>query len=269
MIDYDKIIKNSSELIIRNITDSNDRAILSLNIINSLPKLIAPVIMKVYNYESDELNDSIEVAVSYISKIPKYHFIVKFYNLIEVNVKSFFINHESSEHLLFIYFDYLIKIKDMLSNDFNLNILSNIFDCLRMFNDEYTSYYDEVSNKLNFTLSNAVKSSAYKDLYYIREKKPKFTVNGKIYEYTISPANDYASKFNTSIVYSLYDIPSHYSLRLNFIDDTIVVDGNTINIKIIGEYLVSIREAEFKNFSKLLNKGSYNNSAEFTNLMSF
>ncbi len=268
-MDINKKIKDASDLIIRNISSVNDRTLLSLNILNSLPNLISLVAIKVYQYESNEFNENLAVAIDCISKIGKYNFIFKLYNLVQKNMDTFFSNPESSEHLLYIYCDSLIKIKDMLEKEFGLKILSNIFDYLKLFNREYTSYYEEINKKLNEIDQLGIKSVGNKDLYYIKNKTPKFTSNGKFYEFVISPANDFASKFSTTIVYSLVDIPSNYSIRLNFTDETINVDGNKINLKIINEYLVSIRVSEFKHFSNLLNKGVYNNTSEFTRLMDF
>lgn len=79
-------------------------------------------------------------------------------------------------------------------------------------------------------------------------------MSGKIYyEITVTPADDYSSKFNRFTVFSSKEIPTYYAIKLSFIDNEIEILGRHMPIRMIDTYFVAIRPVEFEDFSRILN----------------
>lgn len=85
------------------------------------------------------------------------------------------------------------------------------------------------------------------------QKSKSFFVGGKIYyEITVTPADDYSSKFNRFTVFSNREIPTFYAIKLDFIDSHIHILNREMPIRIVNSYKVAIRPVELNNFSDIL-----------------
>ncbi len=95
-------------------------------------------------------------------------------------------------------------------------------------------------------------SSSQSNRYYIQKIKPLFVNENIYYEVTVTPANDYASKFDRIIAFSKFEIIDNYSVNLTLEHDDIQMLGKTMPILIITAWNVSIRNCEYSNFSKIV-----------------
>jgi len=148
------------------------------------------------------------------------------------------------------YYEWLIRIREFVKNEFGLEILQNLEDYPLDQDDSLSEYYEKISYQLDNARYSRKNPS---DRFYIQKSKT-FFVGGRIYyEITIVPADDYSSKFNRFTVFSNKEIPTYYAIKLNFIDSAIDILNRRMPIKIIDNYMVAIRPIELEDFSKILN----------------
>ena len=167
------------------------------------------------------------------------------------------------------YYEYLLRIKSFLRKKYGLDILYNIEEFPLNLDEKLTEYYEKISLKINTDHINDTYSN-YNDRYYIQKIKPFFVKQEIYYEVTFTIANDKASKFDRIIAFTRHDILDNYAVKLRIRDDYIDILNSRMPIKIIDNWEVSIRNCEFKNFSKIFNMQSvHSNSNEYSLIMKY
>ena len=116
------------------------------------------------------------------------------------------------------YYEYLLRIKNLEKQEFNLDILSNL-DTFPLDTDtNLQEYYEKIAERVNV---HGYRPVVKKDKFYIQKIKP-FFVNQRIYyEVTFSPANDQTSKFDRVIAFTQLEISSNYAVRFCLTEDRI------------------------------------------------
>ncbi len=250
------------------IFNKEERGLLSQNILKELRDFVEHISLLTYS-DGKEINnsyDNIKKAINYIKSKGNFSFLSKFHDFLQ-NVSSHYTyDKDSSERLMLKYYEYLLKIKSYLKEKYNLEVLQNI-DKFPLNMDQTTQeYYEKIVQKINNQNNNS-----YPDRYYIQKIKP-FFVNKKVYsEVTFTRASDNISKFDRLIAYTKFDIPSHYAIKLWLRNDSINILDKDMPIRIIEDWVVSIRPCELNNFASIfgLNLNISSGHKEYKNLMRF
>ncbi|SKC43370.1 Exodeoxyribonuclease V alpha chain [Acholeplasma oculi] len=253
MKSYQALI-NVSNAIDENLSSGLERDKLSTNILAQLRNLIDALFFMLYEKEQ---NVSLEYNWSNIPKTrdycyskSKYKLLYKFYDMLQVSTSHYTLDNNNSERVMLKYFEYLVEIKNFTNTNLNVEILKNIQ--LFPINQDKTfdEYYLNISSKiLSLTKSNYF--TDFKDRFYVEKIKP-FYVDGKIfYEITLSPCNDKRSKFDRMIVFSKFKIVDNYAVKIGLIDTDVSILGLNIPIKIISNWMISIRPCEVNNLAKI------------------
>jgi len=180
----------------------------------------------------------------------KYKFIRVFDGFLRKSVSHFTPSEDGSERLLLKYYKYLLQLKKVVYDKYEMIILRNI-GCFIDNTDEQTEqYYAKVAEKINQIPATANKSAP--DNFYIEKIKPFYVNNEIYYEVTLEPATNRPNKFQRITAFTNHDIFSNYSVALSFVDGTINVFNTDYPIKIIVDWHVSIRPCEFDNFADLI-----------------
>ncbi|MDE6284754.1 MAG: ATP-dependent RecD-like DNA helicase [Bacilli bacterium] len=147
------------------------------------------------------------------------------------------------------YYEWLIRIREYVKKAFNLDILYNLEDYPIDKDESMDEYYEKIAILLDNTTYSSRKPS---NRYYIQKCKP-FFIHGKIYyEITVTPADDFSSKFNRFTVFSNREIPNFYAIKLDFIDAYISILDREMPIRIINSYQVAIRQVELKKIALIV-----------------
>lgn len=233
----------------------SERGLLAQNILSQLRNLIEHISLKVLN---DQYNDrELEVSypnltegIEYVKSRGDLKFLSRFHGLLQITTSHYTLDEEGSERLMLKYFEYLIKIKKFLENEYNLEVLQNLDQFPIHSDPNLKEYYEKISEKLNQPEFSRLKSS-YNDRYYIQKIKPFFVDFEIYYEVTFTRAHDYVSKFDRIIAFTKLNITKNYAVRLSVSNDNINVLGKKMPIQIIDEWEVSIRPCELNNFAKI------------------
>ncbi len=249
----EKILK---EMIINNAEDN------SQNLLDALRKFVDVVIYKIYVKKSGESHDYSyqnyrDFCSPYMSKQRnKYKELLFFHDLLNITTSHYFMDENSACLLVRKYYDYLLLIKEVLKNEFNLYVFQDI-DKIK-FDDEieFGEYYEKINQSVkNVDLLNV---ETFNDKYYVLNEKLIRINNEKFYEITLINALFTHDKFNRFVVFSKNRIGFKYAVNIYYKNTFIAIEGNKVPIKIIVDWSLNIRECEFKNLFKLLNLKDYN-----------
>lgn len=267
ILDIDKVIcKNISKF------KNEDRGLLSQNILSQLRNFIEYISFKAYsNGENKEFNYiNIQNANEYVKTKSELNFLNKFHKLIQISASHYTLNEENSERLMLKYYEYLIKIKSLLKNKYDLDVLKNINEFPIEFDNTLNEYYLKISEKIN-NPQKINQENKYNDRYYVKKIRPFFIENEVYYEITFTIAHDNISKFDRIIAFTKLNISDNYSVEFHIRKENINIFGKEIPINIIDDWKVSIRPCEFTNLLRIfgVERTISRKSIEYLNLMSF
>lgn len=252
----DKHIEDIDKAICRYIDqfEISGRGVVSQDILKRLRDLVEHIALKIYGQGKEVDNDweTIKVAMNYIKSKAKWKDLSRFHEYLQISVSHYTLDEENSERLMLKYYVHLWKLRRIVEKEFSMNILANLDEFPLIIDNNVQEYYDIIADK--------VKCYAYQDVsrndkYYIQKIKPFFSRQRIYYEVTFTPANDYSSKFERIIAFTDLEITDFYSAKFSLVSDNISLLGKTMPIMIITGWEVSVRDCEFKNFSKIVRAG--------------
>lgn len=275
MFRIDKAIYDADSAICKNIDrfDSSERGLLSQNILSQLRNLVEYIAEKVMAGGNDiDPNDYKlkEEAVTFLKSRGQYRFLSKFHSLLQKSVSHYTVDEDGSERLMLKYYEYLLRIKSFLSNEYGMEILNNISDFPLDLNPHFSEYYEKIAERINSGYAES-RMCKYDDRCYIQKIKP-FFVSGRIYyEVTFTVANDKVSKFDRIIAFTAREISDYYAVKFSLRNDEISIMGRTMPIQIIDSWQVSIRPCELDHFAEIfgVRSGMKSNYKEYQELMNF
>lgn len=264
MGEFDKIILTVSDNICKNIAniEYSERGFHSQNILNNLRNLVEAIDQRIYS-EIEPIvpnnYDDIEKSVRYVASRGELRFLSRFHDYLQVSVSHYTPDEDSSIRLMLKYYEWLIRIRTYVKNAFNLDILYNLEDYPLNQDDSMNEYYEKIA----FLLDNTRYNSRQANYRFYVQKSKAFFIGGKIYyEITVTPADDYSSKFNRFTVFSNREIPTFYAIKLDFIDSHIHILNREMPIRIVNSYKVAIRPIELNNFSDILGLHTVNTGTQ-------
>lgn len=269
-----RYISNVIEKNIMYYSTLNDKGFLSENILAQLRNLVEDVAIlannKKNNLNLDTRYENINPSIKVIQNMDKNHKeIAKLYDLLLGTASHYTPSEDGAEKLLNYYFRYICIIKNVLKENYNIDIINNIEDF---------PMYDDKSMKENYEIiCSEIDKADYttkkftKGKFYI-EKVNTIYSKGKIYyEITLTKATDYVNKFERITMYSKAYIPDNYSVNIAYEEKEVRLNVGKSRIKIIKDYKCAIRICELNNILKIfgLNKYISNDHKEYRNLMDY
>lgn len=249
-----------------------DRGFLSQNILSQLRNFIEQIFLKIYSQGQDiESNyHNIKEAKNYVESKGEFKFIRKFHELLQISTSHYTLDEENSERLLLKYYEYLLKLKVFLKDNYGIVVLENINKFPINTDTTLMEYYKKIAEQIHKCESIETRSQ-YNDRYYVQKIKPFFINHNIYYEITFTTANDKVSKFDRVIAFTNLDISSNYAVKFSVKKHNIQIMGNSMPINIIDKWEVSIRPCEFNNFFKILGNSTNINSGfnEYRDLMAY
>ena len=270
MLEIDKAILDTNKVICKNITifDNTDRGLLSQNILSQLRNFVEYIMQKVYINNDPNNYEKKNEAIKYVKTNGKLRFLSKFHSLLQKSASHYTLDENGSERLMLKYYEYLLRIKNFLKENYNLDVLENIDDFPLNIDNNLTEYYEKIAFKIDSHNLDCNRST-FKERVYIQKMKP-FFVNEKIYyEVTFTIADDKASKFDRVIAFTDIELLDNYAVKLSTHYDHIDVLGRQMIIQIIDDWSVSIRPCEINKFANVFGKelNISTNNTEYKNLM--
>lgn len=267
IIEIDAIINQNIDAI-----EYLSRNLVSENVLAQSRNLVELIAIKAYSLDNNDVTvdyNSIKNALDFIVTNDKYLFLRKFHNLLQKSKSHYTPTGDGSERLMLKYYDYYLQLRKFVKKEYNLDILKNLEKFPLNKDETLKNYYIQISESLKKYRLNIDFSKAPR--VYVESSNPIYINDEILYENTIVPANDTGSKFDRLIVFSKKMIPDYYAIKPNIFDDVINIKGQNMPVKILVDYMVSIRPCEINNFSKIFHKNLRirSSNTEYKNLMSF
>ena len=131
------------------------------------------------------------------------------------------------------YYYYLLKLKEYVKNEFNIEILLNISKYPLNNDTSLLDYYKKIAHEIK-KVEIGSKNKLDKARYYIEKTKP-FEFDGNIYyEITLSTATDKMNKFDRMIAYTEYDILPNYAITISIVEKEISLFSSKKEISSLG-----------------------------------
>ncbi len=273
MRETNKELEKSNQYICNNLEriKPDDIDFYSSNIFKGLRDFIEIVVVKLakkQEYSYDIFND----VKNNVFSQGKYKFLKDFHMLLQKSMSHYTEVGENATRLIFKYYEYLIKIKTILLNEYSIEVLSGLEIIENIINKDkdLEEYYQKIAETINNSIRQR-KPLNFNDVYYIDRIKPFFINEEIYYEVTFRIANDYMSKFDRIIAFTKREILSNYAVKFHIEEDYIELFDKINPIKIIKNYEISIRPCEFKNFSYILfgRNNNISRTNEYKNLMNY
>lgn len=252
IITLDKIICTNIDSI-----SAEERGFLSQNILAQLRKLVEHVDLKIYFMDKGkelEINqDNFKQAEKHIAARKGTKFLNDFHNFLQISESHYITNDDSAERLMLKYYAYLIKIKILMKDYYNIEILRNIAKFPINQDKDLMKYYEKIVNQVE-SVKLDLQDKFIDGRYYVQKVKPIF-INSKIYyELTLSTATDTINKFDRITVFSKVEIIPNYAIKLSYVNRKVEIFNNKIDVKILTNWMVSIRPCEINNLGKIFSK---------------
>ncbi len=227
------------------------RGVISQDILSHLRNFVEHIMLKFYANGQDIENsyDNICRAIDFIKTRGNLKVLRRFHDYLQIVASHYTLDEENSERLMLKYYEYLLKIKNLLSEKFSLDVLDNLDKFPLSTDSNLQEYYEKIATKIKRYNTQSVGKS---EKYYIQKIKPFFVGQRIYYEVTFTPANDYASKFNRVIAFTSIEITDNYAVKFTLVHDNIKILGKIMPIIVIVGWEVAIRDCEFKNFTSLI-----------------
>lgn len=255
----DEQIMNSDRVICRHIDSIEKSTIgeISQDILSHLRHFVEHIMLKIYA-NGDDIEDShenVQKAVKYVKSQMKLKHIARFHRFLQVSVSHRTLAEENANRLMLKYYEYLLRIKNYLQDNYSMEVLHNLEKFPIEIDDSYKEYYEKISEKIEL-YNTPIREGFRFDRFYIQSIKP-FFVNGKVYyEVAFIPANDKASKTDRIIAFTDIELSDYYAVRFAIANNSIEIFGKTMPIRVIVNWEVNIRPCEFDNFAKLIYKNA-------------
>ncbi|WP_421379578.1 ATP-dependent DNA helicase [Bacillus salacetis] len=249
----DAQIFNIDKVICRHIDNlgTSPRGVVSQDILSQLRNFVEHIMLKFYANGKDIENSYVNIgnAIDFVKVRGNLKVLWRFHDYLQIVASHYTLDEENSERLMLKYYEYLLKIKNLMNDRFSFDVLRNLENFPLNVDSNLQEYYENIAAKIKgYNMQNVGKS----EKYYIQKVKPFFVGQRVYYEVTFTPANDYASKFNRIIAFTSLEITDNYAVKLAFAHDSIEILGKTMPITVIVGWEVAIRDCEFKNFTSLI-----------------
>lgn len=231
--------------------ETTPRGMVSQDVLSQLRNFVEHIMLKFYanGYDIDNSYDNICKSIEFVKSQGKLKILRRFHDYLQIVASHYTLDEENSERLMLKYYEYLLKIKNIMNDRFSFSILNNLDDFPLNTDTDLQEYHEKIAAKVN---QHSIQRVGKSEKYYIQKIKPFFVSHTIYYEITFTPANDYASKFNRVIAFTSLEITDNYAVKFTLNHDSIEILGKTMPIIIIAGWEVAIRDCEFKNFTNLV-----------------
>jgi energy-coupling factor transporter ATP-binding protein EcfA2 len=253
LLRIDAQISTIDKVICRHIDSlgTSPRGVVSQDILSQLRNFVEHIMLKFYanGQDIDNSYENICKAIDFVKSRGNLKVLRRFHDYLQIVASHYTLDEENSERLMLKYYEYLLKIKNLLHESFSLDVLGNLDKFPLNTDSTLQEYYEKIAAKIK---RHNIQGVGKSEKYYIQKIKPFFIGQRIYYEVTFTPANDYASKFNRVIAFTSLEITDNYAVKFALAPDSIEILGKTMPIIVIVGWEVAIRDCEFKNFTRLI-----------------
>ncbi len=167
MNNIDKKIYDTNKVIEKNISkfDDSERGLLSQNILAQLRNLVEYIFLKIYNQRKNQSleakYENFRIAEKFVKSIGTLRFLGKFHDLLQISASHYTLDENASERLILKYYEYLLKIKSLLVNEYNIEVFSNINKFPIKLDKTTQEYYEKIAKRIDVPLIGKTQKARY------------------------------------------------------------------------------------------------------------
>lgn len=232
-------------------TLTNQRDLLSQNVLSQLRNLVEAVAVRLHTGSGDTEHDhpAIEAALAWVKANGRLNFVTKFHTLVQPSVSHYTFDGDTSERLMLRYYIYLLRLRTLLHDQTGVAILHNLEAFPLDQDPALAEYHRKIATEID---QPGRATSDRRDRFYIHKTRP-FVTGGRIYyEVTFYKAVNHVTKADHIIGFTSIDIADNYSANLGLQAATIEVFGQQMPITLIRNWEVSIRPCELDHFASIV-----------------
>ena len=178
-------------------------------------------------------------------------FLHEFHTMLQKSVSHYTSSLDGSERLLLKYREYLYRCRDIASKRLGIRILSDLDNVDWDTDPGLQEYYDSIAQEVDY-LCATTPAAVAGSRYYVYSRKPFYSCGRLYYEYSLTSATDFVSKFDHIAAFSPHRIPTNYAVSLSCIKKSVRALGSSLPVMVINGWNVSIRPCEINKLLKIL-----------------
>src|SRR5450756_3239380 len=193
LLKIDGQISSIDKVICRHIDNiaTSPRGVVSQDILSQLRNFVEHIMLKFYanGQDIDNSYENICKAIDFVKARGDLKVLRRFHDYLQIVVSHYTLDEENSERLMLRYYEYLLRIKNLLHERFSLDVLGNLDKFPLNTDSDSQEYYEKIAAKVKRHNGQGVEKS---EKYYIQKIKP-FFVGQRIYYcllYTSDAADD-------------------------------------------------------------------------------
>lgn len=230
-----------------------ERGLLSQNLLAQLRNLVESVaVLAQAGSPAAEYDwSAIQSGLDFVKSKGEYSFLSRFHRFLKVIASHYTMDGDASERLMLKYYEYLLRIRTLLKDNFGIEVLTNLESFPVDLDPSLTEYHEKIADRIGAARPSGLEGAA-RDRYYIHKTRPFFVDERIYYEVTLYRAVNRLSKFDRIIAFTNIEMTDNYSAMLTLQLDSIHVLDKEMPITIIRNWEVAIRPWEFNNFARIL-----------------
>lgn len=152
LLNIDRQILIIDKTICRHIDNSScfPRGAVSQDILSQLRNYIEHIMLKFYADGKDIENSYQNIcdAIDYVSTRGDLKVLRRFHDYLQAVASHYTLDEDGSERLMLKYYEFLLRIKNLLNDRFSLNVLSNLANFPLNTDRTLQEYYEKISEKI-------------------------------------------------------------------------------------------------------------------------
>ena len=274
MASVEQQVRSADSVICQNLeSPSADRGFLSQNVLGQLRNLVEGLLVWVHlNDGSATFHfDQVGPALGAMRATARFRLLSRFHDLLQASASHYTLDRDPSERLMLKYYEFLLRTRDLARAQLGIAILNNLERFPVDLDPSLSDYYVEIAGCIDAARTKLIPDPR-RERYYVFSSRPFFVAGRIYYEVTFAPAHNQTSKADRLIGFTDLDVTDKYAASLELFGDTIEVFGQTMPVKVIRSWEVSIRPCELDNFASLfapVTDEVRSSQTEYRNLMSY
>lgn len=202
-------------------------------------------------YDGADYYKAIKPALNAAKSNKETRFLHEFHAMLQKSVSHYTSSLDGSERLLLKYREYLYRCRDIASKRLGIGILSGLDNVDWDTDPGLQEYYDSIAPEVDYLCATTPAAVAGRR-YYVYSRKPFYSCGRLYYEYSLTSATDFVSKFDHVIAFSPHRIPANYAVSISCTKGSVRAMGSSIPIMVINGWSVSIRPCEINKLLRIL-----------------
>lgn len=173
----DEQIRKSDRVICRHINSINNatRGEISQDILAQLRHFVEHIMLKIYANGNDieDSQENVKKAVKYVKNENTLRYLSRFHHFLQVSVSHRTLEEENSERLMLKYYEYLLRIRNFLHDNYSMEVLHNLEEFPIEIDESLKEYYEKIAEKIDY-YETPIRNGFRFDRFYIQKINPFF-----------------------------------------------------------------------------------------------